>query len=154
MFLRVAWTLVLLALPSIASAQEDVASEDVAPELVEAEPVEAEPVEPPGLDFVYSGRLEGLSRGSELFELQERLRPALDQAGVQVERIEVLHGVMAQGDAELWPVDGRVASALAYAAGQPSCDEGSTRPSEHTASRCLPPLTTTMTTSSVSWNTG
>ncbi len=124
MFLRVAWTLVLLALPSIASAQEDVASEDVAPELVEAEPVEAEPVEPPGLDFVYSGRLEGLSRGSELFELQERLRPALDQAGVQVERIEVLHGVMAQGDAELWPVDGRVASALAYAAGQPSCDEG------------------------------
>ncbi len=125
MFLRVAWTLVLLASPSIASAQEDVALEEaLAPqEEPVPEPIAAVPQEL-GLDFVYSGRLEGLSRGSELFELQDRLRPALEQAGLAVERVEVLHGVMAQGDAELWPVDGRVASALAYAAGQPSCDKG------------------------------
>lgn len=91
---------------------------------------ESEPEAPPapalsrGLDLVYTGGLRGLGPARSRPELQDRLRPALHAAGIAIERVDVLHGLLAQGDVELWPVDGRIESALAYAAGEPTCDEG------------------------------
>jgi hypothetical protein len=76
------------------------------------------------VDIVYSGGQRGITRASSRFELQERLRPQLEAAGITVDRVDVLHGVMAQGPYEVWPVDGSVTSALKYAAGTPICDEG------------------------------
>lgn len=110
--------------PATAESPDAAESAEIAPE--QAAPEQAAPVATPlpVVDFVYSGRLLGLGRGSELFELQNRLAPALEAAGLAVERVDVLHGVMAQGDAEVWPLDGRVDSALAYAAGDPTCDAG------------------------------
>jgi len=78
----------------------------------------------PAIHLVYSGGLRGLGRGSSLFELQERLAPTLEGAGRTVERVDVTHAILAQGEHEIWPLDGRIDSALAYAAAPPTCDDG------------------------------
>jgi hypothetical protein len=78
----------------------------------------------PALGLVYSGGLGGLAPARLRMELQDRLRPSLAAAGIAIDAVDVLHGVIAQGDLEIWPEDGRVASALAYAAGAATCDEG------------------------------
>ncbi len=78
----------------------------------------------PSLGLVYSGGLGGLAPARLRMELQERLRPALEDAGITIDGVDVLHGLLAQEDLELWPEDGSVRSALAYAAGEATCDEG------------------------------
>jgi len=78
------------------------------------------------LDLVYSGGFRGITRTPQRFELHERLRPELERAGIVVDRVDALHGVLAQGPYEVWPVDGTIPSALKYAAaGTPICDFGS-----------------------------
>ncbi|MCO4773885.1 MAG: hypothetical protein KDA24_27885, partial [Deltaproteobacteria bacterium] len=77
------------------------------------------------LDLVYSGGLRGFSRTSARFELQDRMGPALEAAGVDVGEVEVLHGLLAQDDLELWPESGTLAAALAFAkSADRACDHG------------------------------
>jgi len=77
------------------------------------------------IELIYSGGQRGITRSGQRFELHDRLRPALERAGVTVERVDVLHGVLAQDDYEVWPVDGTIPSALKYAAAAaPVCDFG------------------------------
>ena len=104
-------------------AAED-ASADEAP--LDEAPLDETPTPRPstGLDLVYTGGLRGLGPARSRTELQDRLRPALQAAGVTVDAVEVMHGLLAQGEVELWPVDGRIESVLTYAAAEPTCDEG------------------------------
>jgi hypothetical protein len=114
-------TLMALLLVAPASAQE--IEGDDPPSVEEAAPAPAAP-EGPVLDLVYTGGLRGLSSARGRHELQDRLRPALQAAGLEVEAVDVLHGVLAQGEFELWVDDGRVESAVAYAKVPAACDEG------------------------------
>ena len=77
------------------------------------------------IDLVYSGGLEGFARSNGRFELQERLAPALEHAQRSVDSVDVLHGLLAQRDLELWSEDGLISSLLAFATSNDrACDDG------------------------------
>lgn len=77
------------------------------------------------IDLVYSGGLRGFARTGGRFELQDRLAPALAEAQRSVDSVDVLHGLIAQHDLEMWAEDGLISSVLAFVASDDrSCDDG------------------------------
>lgn len=109
--------LLLLGTPAVAQAPAEGAEPPPAP------PGVGLPL-PSQVHLVYSGGLRGVGQPPARHELHERLEDALQTAGITLDSVDVVHSVLAQGPWELWPTDGRVASALAFASGEPACEDG------------------------------
>lgn len=116
---RVWAVVVILARMSVAAAEEPVAGEPSSAVASEGD-VRA-------LRLVYTGGRRGLMATQHRFELHERLQEALADRAVEVQSVDVVHGVLAQGPHLVLPVDGHLASLRdGLSVEAPRCGEGVT----------------------------